>query len=197
MLPVRKSPDAEPNSAFDEDKQGGAETNMSWIQRWRADSAAFFGAGDVILLGGSSLSDFRIRDRAIARPTRPDAELLVAGRHRRRERPGPDGAAVAAARAGSRAPVQRHPVDSSEHVRRSGRLAEHRGGPLPGRPAGPGRLRDAAPRAALDHRHPDPDPAVARVRVGRRRGRQPVAERVRRCPARCSSRPRSGSPRWS
>ena len=61
MLPVRKSPDAEPNSAFDEDKLGGAETNMAWIQRWRADSAAFFGAGDVILLGGSSLTDFRIR----------------------------------------------------------------------------------------------------------------------------------------
>ena len=61
MLPVRRSPDAEPNSAFDEDKQGGAESNLSWIQRWRADSAAFFGAGDVILLGGSSLTEFRIR----------------------------------------------------------------------------------------------------------------------------------------
>ena len=48
-------------AAFDEDKQGGAESNLSWIQRWRADSAAFFGAGDVILLGGSSLTDFRIR----------------------------------------------------------------------------------------------------------------------------------------
>jgi len=61
MLPVRKSPDAEANAAFVEDQQRGAESNLSWIRRWRADSAAFFGAGDVILLGGNSLSDFRIR----------------------------------------------------------------------------------------------------------------------------------------
>jgi hypothetical protein len=61
MLPVRKSPDAEANAAFIEDKQRARETNLSWIRRWRADSAAFFGAGDVILLGGNSLSDFRIR----------------------------------------------------------------------------------------------------------------------------------------
>ena len=51
MLPVRHHP-SRTELAFDEDKQGGAETTMSWIQRWRADSAAFFGAGDVILLGG-------------------------------------------------------------------------------------------------------------------------------------------------
>ena len=61
MLSVRLSPDAEPNWAFDEDKEVKGETNLAWIQRWRADSAAFFGAGDVILLGGRSLSDFRIR----------------------------------------------------------------------------------------------------------------------------------------
>jgi hypothetical protein len=61
MLPVRQSPDAEPNWALHEDDQRAGETNLAWIQRWRADSAAFFGAGDVIMLGGSSLTDFRIR----------------------------------------------------------------------------------------------------------------------------------------
>jgi hypothetical protein len=61
MLPVRQSPDAEPNWAFHEDNARAGETNLGWIQRWRADSAAFFGAGDVIMLGGSSLTDFRIR----------------------------------------------------------------------------------------------------------------------------------------
>jgi hypothetical protein len=61
MLPVRQSPDAEPNWAFHEDNERAGETNLAWIQRWRADSAAFFGAGDVIMLGGSSLTDFRIR----------------------------------------------------------------------------------------------------------------------------------------
>ena len=41
MLSVRLSPDPEPNWAFDEDKEVKGETNLAWIQRWRADSAAF------------------------------------------------------------------------------------------------------------------------------------------------------------
>jgi hypothetical protein len=61
MLPVRRSPDPESNKAFEEDRPRKGETNLAWIQRGRAADPAFFGAGDVILLGGSSLSDFRIR----------------------------------------------------------------------------------------------------------------------------------------
>ena len=61
MLPVRRSPDPESNKDFQEDRSRRVESNLAWIRRGRSANPAFFGAGDVILLGGSSLGDFRIR----------------------------------------------------------------------------------------------------------------------------------------
>jgi hypothetical protein len=63
MLPVRQSPDAKPNWSFqkDETNTSQVETNYAWIERERAEDPAFCRPGDVVLLGGSSLADFRIR----------------------------------------------------------------------------------------------------------------------------------------
>ena len=63
MLPVRQSPDAVPNWSFrkDETNESRTETNFAWIERERTGDPAFCRPGDVVLLGGSSLTDFRIR----------------------------------------------------------------------------------------------------------------------------------------
>jgi len=63
MLPVRQSPDVKPNWSFrsDEANASQVESNFAWIERERAERPPFCRPGDVILLGGSSLADFRIR----------------------------------------------------------------------------------------------------------------------------------------
>jgi hypothetical protein len=74
MLPVRRSPDRNSNEDFkedakDDDKRKEARlrearlkiTNLEWIQLMREQDEPFCQPNDVILLGGASLADFRIR----------------------------------------------------------------------------------------------------------------------------------------
>jgi hypothetical protein len=69
MLPVRRSPDTDSNEAFVEDNDPSAETrppapaqtNWEWIEESRSKKRTFCGAGDVVLLGGKGLADFRVR----------------------------------------------------------------------------------------------------------------------------------------
>jgi len=63
MLPVRRSPDTKSNWSFrkDETDHSLVETNFAWIERERTEHPPFCRPGDVVLLGGSSLADFRIR----------------------------------------------------------------------------------------------------------------------------------------
>jgi hypothetical protein len=61
MLPVRRSTVDSANADFVEDDARRNETNTAWIGRHRADDPGFAQAGDVVLLGGASLADFRLR----------------------------------------------------------------------------------------------------------------------------------------
>jgi hypothetical protein len=61
MLPVRRSPDEEPNNAFIKDKVVPRQTNGAWIDQRRKSDPTFCTTNDVVLLGGSSIADFRVR----------------------------------------------------------------------------------------------------------------------------------------
>lgn len=70
MLPVRRAPSAAPNNdfvkqAWTEPERGVAglavESNLAWLARGRAETRGFGRPGDVVLLGGASLADFRLR----------------------------------------------------------------------------------------------------------------------------------------
>ena len=70
MLPVRRAPTSTPNAEFVKDrlpeepaKVAGpeAETNLAWLARARSEDKTFGAPGDVVLLGGASLADFRLR----------------------------------------------------------------------------------------------------------------------------------------
>lgn len=61
MLPVRQSPDTDSNADFVKDERATRQRNAAWIQEWRAKEADFCSPGDVVLLGGRSVADFRVR----------------------------------------------------------------------------------------------------------------------------------------
>ena len=62
MLPVRRSTDTKANWDFNEDDRSKPEaSNMAWITHWRETDSSFCSPNDVILLGGKSLADFRVR----------------------------------------------------------------------------------------------------------------------------------------
>jgi hypothetical protein len=60
MLPVRKSPYAD-NEDFVKDVRRTQQRNSAWIKESRASESDFCSPGDVVLLGGRSLADFRVR----------------------------------------------------------------------------------------------------------------------------------------
>ena len=67
MLPVRRAPTDSWNDQFVKETLPEAvappavETNLAWLARLRTADKTFAKPGDVVLLGGSSLSDFRLR----------------------------------------------------------------------------------------------------------------------------------------
>ncbi len=70
MLPVRRAPTSTANTAFVKDTRSevapsvappGTETNLAWVARTRAADKTFAAPGDVVLLGGANLADFRLR----------------------------------------------------------------------------------------------------------------------------------------
>ncbi len=61
MLPVRRSGADHDNSEFQEVKALAGESNLAWMDRVCGPVADLTSPGDVILLGGSSLADFRVR----------------------------------------------------------------------------------------------------------------------------------------
>ena len=60
MLPVRRSTSTEPNPAFVEVPPARG-SNLAWLQESAAAGDSLGRSGDVLLLGGSGLADFRIR----------------------------------------------------------------------------------------------------------------------------------------
>jgi len=70
MLSIRQSPDSDPNAGFAKDESNPFQSNTEWIQRWREVDSTFCSPGDVVLLGGQSLADFRVR--VAQSPTRHD-----------------------------------------------------------------------------------------------------------------------------
>jgi hypothetical protein len=70
MLPVRRAPTSTANTAFVKDARSevapsgeppGTETNLAWVTRARKADKTFAAPGDVVLLGGANLADFRLR----------------------------------------------------------------------------------------------------------------------------------------
>jgi hypothetical protein len=70
MLPIRRANADTPNDAFvkqawDETPEAAAapavETNLAWLASQRSETTDFATPGDVVLLGGASLADFRVR----------------------------------------------------------------------------------------------------------------------------------------
>jgi hypothetical protein len=70
MLPVRRAPTSTSNAAFVKERLPAApptvagpeaETNLAWLARARTSDKRFGSPGDVVLLGGASLADFRLR----------------------------------------------------------------------------------------------------------------------------------------
>ena len=61
MLPVRQSPDTDSNADFVKDQGAVKQGNAAWIEEWRTKESDFCSPGDVVLLGGKSIADFRVR----------------------------------------------------------------------------------------------------------------------------------------
>src|SRR5262245_40214786 len=70
MLPIRRANAEAPNDAFVKQRWAEApealaapevQTNLAWLASKRAEEKDFGQPGDVVLLGGASLADFRVR----------------------------------------------------------------------------------------------------------------------------------------
>jgi hypothetical protein len=61
VLAVRRSTEDTANRGFVKDDIVSGQTNMEWITQWRGSDPDFAKRNSVVLLGGSSLADFRVR----------------------------------------------------------------------------------------------------------------------------------------
>jgi hypothetical protein len=61
VLAVRRSSESSANEGFVKDEIVSGQTNVAWIRHWRSSDAGFGRRNSVVLLGGNSLADFRVR----------------------------------------------------------------------------------------------------------------------------------------
>ena len=191
MIPMRQSTATDQNTLLVDDlsapvaltkkgtPKGSPRGNVAWLRRARRDHG-IGEVGDVVLIGGKSVVDFRIRvaqshARHDLTPSYWSTVGVLASATRMITVPvgstGVDLSLIPATNAMTPAPAVR--------LRRREPLPEHRGGPLPGRrPDGPPRGGRQAPQAT-EHRGPAGAPArLARVRVGDRRELEPAPRRA-------------------
>jgi hypothetical protein len=61
MQPTRHASSPGPNESFRKIEPAADESNLAWLARMAREEPGFGAAGDVLLLGGASLADFRLR----------------------------------------------------------------------------------------------------------------------------------------